>query len=442
MRSANKTPIYKLKAVLAETGLTADVLRAWERRYGLPKPNRTGGGHRLYSAYDIETIKWLQKKLGEGLSISQAVQLWKEMVAAGLDPLAELSPAVTVHTPDLERIATPAIEALRDGWLKACLAFDERTAESLLTQGFAMYPVETMCTEVLQQGLNITGQGWYLNQVSVQQEHFISGLVSRRLHALITAAPQPYRKRTVLAACPSGEWHTLPALLLTLLLRRKGIDVVYLGADTPIEQLDETAETIRPDLIVLAAQQLTTAAAVRTAALALRGKNQPLAYGGLIFNRVPGLKDHIPATFLGESLISAVDAVERLVSAPEAVSLPEDWDDVEPVLESRYRERRIQIERSLSEKLQADSSKIRSLAQISTFVSDRLEAALSFGDPAFMEPDLDWVKTLLANRRIPVNLLGQYLAVFIQVLCEEMGPDADPIVAWLTEYISQDWVSL
>ncbi len=82
------TPAFNLKVVLKETGLAADTLRAWERRYGLPMPQRTAGGHRLYSQRDIETIKWLMKRQAEGLSISRAVDLWNEQLASGTDPLA------------------------------------------------------------------------------------------------------------------------------------------------------------------------------------------------------------------------------------------------------------------------------------------------------------------------------------------------------------------
>ena len=64
--------------MLKETGIAADTLRAWERRYGLPKPERTSGGHRLYSQYDIQTIKWLMARQAEGLSISRAVEAWNE----------------------------------------------------------------------------------------------------------------------------------------------------------------------------------------------------------------------------------------------------------------------------------------------------------------------------------------------------------------------------
>src|SRR5574342_1000362 len=83
------TPVFNLKVVLKETGLPADTLRAWERRYGLPVPERTPGGHRLYSQRDIETIKWLMKRQAEGLSISRAVDMWNEQIASGTDPLAD-----------------------------------------------------------------------------------------------------------------------------------------------------------------------------------------------------------------------------------------------------------------------------------------------------------------------------------------------------------------
>src|SRR5512139_4141771 len=101
------TPAYNLKVVLKETGLAADTLRAWERRYGLPMPQRTAGGHRLYSQRDIETIKWLMKRQEEGLSISRAVDLWNEQLASGNDPLAGSIPTASLPA------ASANLESLR-----------------------------------------------------------------------------------------------------------------------------------------------------------------------------------------------------------------------------------------------------------------------------------------------------------------------------------------
>ena len=83
----SKTPAYNLKAVLKETGLKPDVLRAWERRYGLPSPGRTEGGHRLYSDHDVALLKWLMQRQAEGLSISRAANLWQEAATTGKDLL-------------------------------------------------------------------------------------------------------------------------------------------------------------------------------------------------------------------------------------------------------------------------------------------------------------------------------------------------------------------
>ena len=93
-----------------------------------PCPQRTAGGHRLYSQYDIETIKWLLARQAEGLSISRAVDLWNEHNASGVDPLAGFTPSSLTSTQ-----ATPAIyispdtnlDSLRAQWIAACMKFSE-----------------------------------------------------------------------------------------------------------------------------------------------------------------------------------------------------------------------------------------------------------------------------------------------------------------------------
>src|SRR5512142_2905260 len=127
---ARTTPAFNLKVVLKETGIAADTLRAWERRYGLPMPQRSAGGHRLYSQRDIETIKWLMRRQMEGLSISRAVELWKEQTASGADPLA-----ASVQ-PVFNPAASANLESLRRDWLAACFQFDTVAAEQILNQAF------------------------------------------------------------------------------------------------------------------------------------------------------------------------------------------------------------------------------------------------------------------------------------------------------------------
>src|SRR5512141_2385358 len=115
------TPAFNLKVVLKETGLAADTLRAWERRYGLPVPNRTPGGHRLYSQRDIETIKWLMKRQAEGLSISRAVDMWNEQIKSGADPLAGSIPTTSVSASTLpaQYSFDTTLDALRAHWIES-----------------------------------------------------------------------------------------------------------------------------------------------------------------------------------------------------------------------------------------------------------------------------------------------------------------------------------
>ncbi|MGD8857690.1 MAG: MerR family transcriptional regulator, partial [Chloroflexota bacterium] len=77
MQQTRQTPTFNMKAVVQETGIRPDTLRAWERRYDLPTPERTEGGHRIYSQRDVDTLKWLMVRQEEGLSISHAVELFK-----------------------------------------------------------------------------------------------------------------------------------------------------------------------------------------------------------------------------------------------------------------------------------------------------------------------------------------------------------------------------
>ena len=259
-----------------------------------------------------------------------------------------------------------SIEILRQQWLEGCLAFDAVKAEESLNQAFALFPVEKACSVILRQGLNIIGEQWYLGKVSVQQEHFASSLAIRRLETLISAAPQLTRLQTVLVGCPPGELHTFPALMLSLFLQRKGLKVVYLGADNPVEQMDTTLEAIHPDLVVLSAQQLVTAASLSTAALAIYERHIPLAYGGLIFNRVPELRQRIAATFLGESVEAAVDKIEQLIQSPATLS-PIQFDEKCMLLAQSFRLSLTLIEKELYTALQKDGVQIGTIAEVKTF---------------------------------------------------------------------------
>jgi MerR family transcriptional regulator, light-induced transcriptional regulator len=427
--SISTTPTFNLKAVLKETGLAADTLRAWERRYGLPMPDRTPGGHRLYSQRDIEIIKWLMAKQREGLSISRAVDLWNELTASGQDPLPEpVTQAVSIPSANLDTV--------RQAWLEACLAFDENTAEQVLNQAFALHPPETVCIEVLQRGLSEIGELWYHAEATVQQEHFTSALAQRRLDALITAAPPPTRPHTILVGCTPGEQHTFTPLLFSLLLRRRGLRVVYLGANVPIQRFNETIMSVKPHLVILSAQQLQSANGLRETAAYLNSNGARVSYGGRIFNLIPELRERIPAHFLGVSIPEAIQSVETLISSdiPLKGIVPVDETDIN--LSKSFNQNRPMIDSYAL----AHTIKIGIPLEFSTIaiqqMGNNLASALSLGYIEGLSAEMAWIKGLLQEHLQSAESLGDFLSAYAKAVDSVMGKEGQSITAWLRKQIN------
>lgn len=434
--SISKSPIYNLKAVLKETDISADTLRAWERRYGLPLPQRTPGGHRLYSQYDIETIKWLIARQAEGMSISRAVDMWNEHHATGVDPLAGSASQAAASVPAAFGIPETSLDALRGQWLRACLNYNETEAEEVLNQAFAMYPVERVCTEVLQRGMSEIGQYWYENRASVQQEHFASALAMRRLDTLLSASPKATRKQTILIGCPSEEWHTFTPLLLALLLRRRGLNVVYLGANVPAERFTETVTAVGADLVVLVAQTLISAAALHSTALALNNGQVRIGFGGRIFNLHPGLSESIQGHFLGASVNDSIDAVEALLHEPLQ---PHETKAIPPeclaALEA-FNLHRLHIESSIKEMVSPEMN-VEGINTGIHFLGDNIAAALSLGNMNHVSQELEWLKTLMHAHNRPPQELADFMKNYSTAVDKHINGVGAPIKAWLQDQARQ-----
>ena len=425
----SKTPAYNLSAVLHEVGLSADILRAWERRYQLPVPQRTSGGHRLYSQYDIETIKWLKDRQEDGLSISRAVSLWRD-TAAKADPLEGLPvtlPTTFTSTPP----DTTPIEHLRQSWIDSCLGYDSIKAENTLNQALSIFSLEKVCVQVIQQGLSDIGEKWYNGSATAQQEHFATALAHNRIQTLIAGTPKPLFNKTILIGCPPTELHTLPGLLLTLFLRREGMNVVYLGADIPTGHLIETSNQVKPDLVVLTAQRLATAKTLANAANQLNSQNFSVGYGGLIFTRVPELVTHIDGHYLGNALDSSIGRIKALVLQPESTVISDEISPDMKKLSKEFDERRALIEYRIVQILRNEFVKNPFPIEIVTYMADDLSAALALGNLSFMDQDIAWVKNLGRRMDSSSSLLPAFLQVYQKAVLEELGSIAAPISNWL-----------
>jgi MerR family transcriptional regulator, light-induced transcriptional regulator len=425
-------PIYNLKAVMHEVGLSAATLRAWELRYGLPKPQRTAGGHRLYSKQDIEMLKWLVEKQNEGLSISHAVELWKTL------NLENRNLKLQIQLPVAERgRGEVMLDELREQWISACLAFSDHTANQVLDQAFAIAAPETVCTEVLQRGLVQIGQLWYAGNIRVQQEHFASAIAIRRINSLLAATIPPIRPGIILAACPPGEQHDFILLLATYLLRRGGWDVVYLGSNVPLKDLDLTIQSTTPLLVISAAQTLNSAASLRILSEYINHLGIPLAYGGRIFTSIPLINRTITGYYLGSEVANISQLVERLLieqpSMPMAQPVSQEY--------SRTREKFLQnkpaIMSFVNAGLQEESVEPSMVELANENLSQNISSALGLGEISFLDSSVSWLNGMLNNHGVSSVSILKFFSVYQQALEHYLGDDGVIILNWLGRYLTE-----
>jgi DNA-binding transcriptional MerR regulator len=428
--SRYEIPVLNLKAVVQETGLKSDTLRAWERRYGLPVPARTKGGHRLYSQRDVDVVRWLIARKGEGLGIKQAVELWRQLEADGQDPLEQM-PA-----PPPPALGGDAVADLRQTWVSACLAFDEQRAERALIQAFSLYPPETVCLEVLQKGLAQIGQDWCDGKVTVQQEHFATALAVRRLDALLVATPPPSRRGRILAACPPGERHSFGLFLLTFLLRRRGWDVLYLGADVPLARMGLALQTVEPRLVILAAQRLPTAVTLWETSRLLRQQDVLVGFGGRVFNRLPALVPRIPGYFLGETLEGAPQVVEQLMVAPPPMPILEATVGDQQAL-TDFQDQQFLIEAQIWRTLEPSRFSYDDVVRVNAEIAHGIVSALTLGGAHLLGDSAEWLEGLCGEDRVSPELLERYMKVYHQAAQTHLGEAGAAIVDWLAAQASR-----
>ncbi len=430
INAKNNHHTLNLKAVVQETGLKPDTLRAWERRYGLPQPRRTPGGHRLYSQQDIDLLRWLVARQAEGLSISRAVNLWHQ-VQQGVDTSL---PVETTSTSKSIINQGEALISLRQAWIQACLSFDQQKVENTLTQAFALYPPETVCLEILRKGLAKIGEGWYKGENTVQQEHFASSLAMQRLEALIAAAPPPTRAKRLIVGCPPEETHVFAPLLITFLLRRQGWDVLYLGANVPSFYLATTVQETRTDLVIMAAQQLYTAANLLEMAIFLQREDIHLAYGGLIFLTLPELVDKITGYFLGPDIGRVTGQVEQLLQTPPSLKSIPPVAEIYTQAMHHYRTRQAHIETHTWNYISDKVISFTHLSRANLELSRNIIAALTLGDLSLLRFDLHWLAGLLNNHGLSSSQLDTYLSVYQEAVQTYLDPILGAcILDWFAE---------
>jgi DNA-binding transcriptional MerR regulator/methylmalonyl-CoA mutase cobalamin-binding subunit len=224
--------MHPISVVSERTGLTADLLRMWERRYGVVTPSRDEGGRRLYSDADIERLRLLAQATAAGRSVGQLVGLspgeLRDVVRGDEAARWQAARAPEAAAGETEFVAralehTQALDGTR-------LELELRRATTVLGAGrFLEGVVAPLFREI--------GDAWHAGRISIAQEHLASGVARPLLAELRATLPAGSSAPVLVAATPAGETHEIGALLAGGVAALAGWRVTYLGADLPAEEI-------------------------------------------------------------------------------------------------------------------------------------------------------------------------------------------------------------
>ena len=211
--------------------------------------------------------------------------------------------------------AAPASSAAE--LLDALLAFGETEAEAILSEAFALYPLEQVIEEIIAPALVEIGERWHRDEATVVQEHFATALLRRRLTAIFDAYDQPLSGPLAITGAAPSEWHDVGILIVSFALHRHGWRVIYLGQNVPAGQLVQEIGRLHPEIVCLSAATREAARELAQVVDAVKRLPLPrptLVFGGGAFVRHPELRADFPDAF---AAANAHDLIAYLTRRPE-----------------------------------------------------------------------------------------------------------------------------
>lgn len=214
---------FPIRAVSQMTGLSQHTIRAWEKRYGVVDPDRTGTNRRLYTTYDVDRLKLFKRagEMGHGLA-----QLSTLSNAAISELIGQSRPDRNGEATDL---ATQAIQATRD--------LDAETLEATLDYALALEGADGVVDGVVLPLLSYIDEQWASGSLTIAQEHAASAVLRPFLHRARKAMRATVGAPHIVITTLPGELHEIGALIASLIAAGHGWRVTYLGPSLPLEEI-------------------------------------------------------------------------------------------------------------------------------------------------------------------------------------------------------------
>lgn len=239
------SPCFNIAAVERETGLSKDVLRMWERRYGFPVPERDAHGERSYSIVQVERLRLIKRLMDQGHRPGKLLAMPERelLTLAPRRPAAEGSTAF-LATSDLEEALAMIKRHDNQGFLQS---MQQRLARDGLMR-FVQDTVAPLTRRV--------GDAWEDGDFAVFEEHLYTELTKRLLRQALAALPPGRRTPRVLLSSLPDEPHMLGLLMVEALMSLEGAECIPLGTEMPLLDLVRASEAHRADIVALSFSSL------------------------------------------------------------------------------------------------------------------------------------------------------------------------------------------
>lgn len=225
---------YRIQTVAEMTGVPAATLRAWERRYGIPTPERSTSSYRLFSDHDVASIRKLKELCDEGMAPAEAAKLVLRIEEASNTPV-EGDPYVR------------ACESI----LRAIVDFNPQALEQAVRGAMFLGSASTVYQRVLAPTMRVVGDRWHEGTVSVAQEHMATEVLGGTARDMLRLLEPPPAAQDVILACFADDEHALPLYGVAFVMVQWGLRPVVLGAKTPPSAIRHAVESIQPALVGL-----------------------------------------------------------------------------------------------------------------------------------------------------------------------------------------------
>ena len=280
--------MYTIKQAASLTGVPADTLRAWERRYGVPSTVRSDGGYRLYDDHSLDMVRRMRTLIDGGQAAAQAAEA-----------------VLTLDHGD----SVPSPEEFVESVIAGPVPDEELSRRLLLALDAG--PFTQTADSWLMPMLRYVGHAWSEGRLTPGEEHVISATVMRRLSTAYDRLLVTRGAPVVLVGLPAGSRHEIAALAFALLLRQSGYDTAYLGPDLPTDAWLHAVASYEPDAIVLSVLRGEDESASQTLrALAEIHPDVPAFIGGPYVGEIPASARKLPPTYAAacQAFVDAVPA--------------------------------------------------------------------------------------------------------------------------------------